>query len=68
MLDASVIASGAAIVTLAFRGNLWGLIGTNANADGPTRLALLEGAATLLVFTLSFVVESAVSSHSRLVH
>jgi hypothetical protein len=64
-LDASVIASGAAIVTLAFRGNLWGLIGTNANAAGPTQFATLEGGAILLAFTIALSVESLVRSHTR---
>src|ERR1039458_3285564 len=65
-LDASVIASGAAIVTVAIRGFIWGLIGINGNAAGPAQLAALEGAAVLLVFTVSLLVESIVRSHTRL--
>lgn len=64
-LDASVIASGAAIVALAFRGNLWELIGTNGNAAGPTQFATLEGGAILLAFTIALTVESLVRSHTR---
>jgi len=64
-IDASVIASGAAIVALAFRGNLWGLVGTNGNAAGPAQFAMLEAAAIVLAFTSTLVVESLVRNHSR---
>jgi hypothetical protein len=64
VLDASVIASGTAIVTLAFRGNLWGLIGTNGNAAGPAQFALLEGVAILLAFVVTFAVELGASAHT----
>jgi hypothetical protein len=64
LLDACVIASGAAIVALAFRGNLWGIIGSNGNAAGPAQFAMLEAGAILLAFMTTFLVESLVRSHS----
>ena len=64
VLDAGVVASGTAIVTLAFRGNLWGLIGTNDNAAGPVQFALLEGAAILLAFVVTLVVELGTGAHA----
>lgn len=66
-LDASVIASGSAIVALAFRGNLWGLVATNSNAAGPAQFAVLEGGAVLVTFVLALVVESAARVHSGIV-
>jgi hypothetical protein len=66
MIDASVIASSAAIVTVAFRSCLWGLIGTTGNAAGTSQLATLEAAAVLLAFTVALIVESIVRSHNRL--
>jgi hypothetical protein len=63
-LDASVIASGAAIVALAFRGNLWGIIGSNGNAAGPAQFAMLEAGAILLAFMITLLVESLVRSHA----
>jgi hypothetical protein len=65
-LDASVIASGVAIVALAFRDNLWGLIGSNGNAAGPGQFATLEAGAILFAFTTTLVVESLVRSHAEL--
>jgi hypothetical protein len=65
-LDASVVASGAAVVALAFRGNLWWIIGSNGNTAGPAQLAMLEAGAILLAFTITLVVESLVRSHTRL--
>jgi hypothetical protein len=64
VLDASVVACGTAIVALAFRGNLWGLIGTNGNAAGPAQFALLEGVAILLAFVVTLVVELGTSAHT----
>ena len=66
VLDASVIASSAAIVTVAFRGYLWGLIGTTGNAAGTSQLATLEAAAILLAFTVALIVESILRYHNRL--
>jgi hypothetical protein len=65
-LDASVVASGAAIVALAFRGNLWGIIGSNGNAAGPSQFAILEAGAILLAFTITLIVESIARFHTRL--
>ena len=64
-LDASVVASGAAIVALAFRANLWGIIGSNGNAAGPAQFAILEAGAVLLAFMSTLVVESLARSHTR---
>ena len=66
VLDASVIAGAAAIVALAFRGNLWGIIGSNGNAAGPSQLAVLEAGAVLLAFTIALIVESLAHAHTRL--
>ncbi|MGA7835615.1 MAG: hypothetical protein WCA31_10465, partial [Acidimicrobiales bacterium] len=64
VLDASVVASATAIVALAFRGNLWGLIGTNGNAAGTAQLALLEGVAILLAFVITLMVELGINAHA----
>jgi hypothetical protein len=64
-LDASVAASGAAILALAFRGNLWGIIGSNANTAGPAQFAIFEAAAILLAFTSTLLMESLVGPHAR---
>jgi hypothetical protein len=64
-LDASVAASGAAILALAFRGTLWGIIGSNANTAGPAQFAIFEAAAILLAFTSTLLMESLVGSHAR---
>ena len=68
VLDASVVACSAAIVTLAFRDNLWGLIGTSGHAAGPAQFALLEGAAILLAFVVTLVVELGTSAHTNRAH
>ena len=68
VLDASVVACSAAIVTLAFRGNLWGLVGTSGHAAGPAQFALLEGAAILLAFVVTLVVELGTSAHTNRAH
>jgi hypothetical protein len=65
-IDGSVVACGAAVVVLAFRDNLWELIGSTRSAAGPARLAALEGGAILLGFTLTILVESLLRSHDRL--
>jgi hypothetical protein len=65
-LDASVVASGAAIVALAFRGNLWGIIGSNGNAAGLSQLVVLEAGAILLTFAVTLMLESIARSHTRL--
>ncbi|MFZ0994717.1 MAG: hypothetical protein WAO09_01880 [Candidatus Dormiibacterota bacterium] len=67
-LDASVIACGSAMITLAFRNSLWGLAGINANTAGVAQLATLVGSGTLLTFVSVLVVESLLRFHSRRAH
>lgn len=65
VLDSSVVACGAAIVALAFRGNLWRFIGTNANSAERSQFALLEGAVIVLAFVVTLVVELSSGAHTR---
>lgn len=64
-IDGSVVGGAAAIVVLAFRGNLWGTIGSNGTAAGPAQLAALEAGAILLAFVCTLLAESLLRSHAR---
>ena len=64
ILDATVIACVAAIVTLALRNSLWWAIGTSASAAGNVQFASLLGIAMLLAFSGTLIVESALRAHS----
>ena len=65
ILDASVIACVAAIVTLALRNSLWWAIGTSASAARNGQFASLLGIAMLFAFSGTLIVESALRTHSR---
>lgn len=57
-IDACVAGCAFAIVMLAFRGSLWGIIGTNSNAAGPGQFAVLDGGALVLAFAAVLAVET----------
>lgn len=65
VLDASVAACVAAIVTLAFRNSLWPVIGTTASAARNGQFASLLGVAVLVTFSGALIVESALHTHSH---
>lgn len=65
IIDASVIACVAALMTLAFRNSMWWIVGTNASAAGNGRFASLLALTMLAAFTAALGVESILHSHSR---
>ncbi len=65
VLDASVIACAAAIVTLAFRNSLWWAVGSNPVAAGPSQFAALVGGAVLVTFLVVASVETLLRSHPK---
>lgn len=65
VLDASIAACVAAIMTLALRNSLWWVIGTSASAAGNAQFASLLGLAMLIAFSGALIVESALRTHSR---
>jgi hypothetical protein len=68
LVDASVVASGITIVTLAFRGKLWGIVGTNGDASGIAPFAQLEGMTILLAFVITLLLEISLGTHARATH
>ena len=65
-VDACVVASIAAVVSLAFRNSLWWVVGSNQSAAGTAQFATLLGAAVLVAFMVVFGAESILRSHSRM--
>ncbi|HMK96644.1 MAG TPA: hypothetical protein VK425_03795 [Acidimicrobiales bacterium] len=62
-IDASVMASGAAIVVLAFRNSLWWAVGTAPAEARTSQLALLVGGGALATFLTSLGAESLLHAH-----
>ncbi len=65
VLDASVAACVAAIVTLAFRNSLWWVVGSNPVAARPSELAALVGSAVLVTFVTVTGAETLLHSHAK---
>ena len=65
VLDASVAACAAAIVTLAFRNSLWWVVGSNPVAAGPSEFAALVGSAVLVTFVMVTGAETLLRSHAK---
>lgn len=65
VLDASVAACAAAIVTFASRDSLWWVVGSNPVAAGPSEFVALVGSAVLVTFVMVTGAETLLRSHAK---
>lgn len=63
ILDAGVGSCVAALIALAFRDSLWGIVGSTASSAGAAQFAALVGILTVPAFVIVFAVETMLGLH-----